>query len=199
MDESLEDLPVSQRNCFLKNERKLKLFKIYTQKNCEIECYADMLLKTCGCVPFFIIRTNETRICELYDYVCINKKRHEIILNGNLKADCSCLQTCNSISYKLETIETKHQREKTGGRIRIKFKDNEFISMHRVRQFTIFDFLSYIGGLLGLFAGISVLSLFEIFYFFTLRLICEILVLKRRPRRVGCGHSVLVVAPRAVK
>ena len=60
------------------------------------------------------------------------------------------------------------------GHVRIKFKDDEFISMRRVRQFTTVDFLSYVGGLLGLFAGISMLSLVEIFYFFSIRLVVNI-------------------------
>lgn len=72
MDENLEELPISQRNCYLKDERKLKFFKFYTQRNCEIECFAGQLLDICGCVPFYMIRNNETVICELYDYLCIN-------------------------------------------------------------------------------------------------------------------------------
>lgn len=35
------------------------------------------------------------------------------------------------------------------------------------------EFISSCGGLLGLFMGISVLSIIELFYFFTLRLCCK--------------------------
>jgi hypothetical protein len=37
---------------------------------------------------------------------------------------------------------------------------------------TTLDFISYCGGSLGLFLGFSALSAVEIFYYFTLRLLC---------------------------
>lgn len=55
------------------------------------------------------------------------------------------------------------------------FKDSEYFAQFRYRPFKIIDFLSYVGGIFGLFAGISVLSFFEIFYFFTLRLTTDFL------------------------
>jgi len=182
-------LPLSHRNCYLDNERKLKFFKIYTQRNCEIECLSEKLLKSCGCVPFDVIRDNKTKVCELFDYICVEYAKTEISTNKEQQNDCNCLQPCNYITYSYELIQF-NSKDKI---VKFKFKDTEFNSLQRVRQFTIFDFLSYIGGLLGLFAGISVLSLFEIFYFFTLRLICEILRLKRGQRRVGCENSIVAI------
>ena len=40
----------------------------------------------------------------------------------------------------------------------------------RIERFTVIEFLAYCGGLLGVFMGISVLSLIELVYFPTLRL-----------------------------
>jgi hypothetical protein len=45
----------------------------------------------------------------------------------------------------------------------------------RYQEFKLVDFLSYVGGILGLFAGISVLSFVELAYFMTLRLITDLL------------------------
>jgi hypothetical protein len=75
-----------------------------------------------------------------------------------------------------------------------KFKDEEFYPMIRSQQFTLKDFLSYAGGLLGiravhwlivsrlsfesfqgLFMGVSVLSIVELVYFFTMRLATNLL------------------------
>lgn len=39
------------------------------------------------------------------------------------------------------------------------------------KQFENLDYLSYVGGLLGLFAGLSFLSMVEIFYYFTVQLV----------------------------
>jgi hypothetical protein len=38
------------------NERSLKYYKIYTQRNCEIECLANYTLNKCGCVSFYMPR-----------------------------------------------------------------------------------------------------------------------------------------------
>lgn len=39
-----------RRQCFFPSERYLKFFKVYTQRNCELECLTNHTLKVCGCV-----------------------------------------------------------------------------------------------------------------------------------------------------
>jgi amiloride-sensitive sodium channel len=51
-----------------------------------------------------------------------------------------------------------------------RYKDSEYFALLRFQPFKLVDFLSYVGGILGLFAGISVLSIVELFYYFTLKL-----------------------------
>lgn len=63
----------------------------------------------------------------------------------------------------------------------MKFKNSDFQPLHRYQDFTFVYFLRGVGGLLGLFAGISVLSLFELVYFFGPRLINDV-VRNRRNR-----------------
>lgn len=57
------------------------------------------------------------------------------------------------------------------GALRIYFKDNEFITSKRSELYGWIDFLAAMGGLLGLFIGVTALSFVEIFYYFTLRLV----------------------------
>lgn len=40
------------RGCYLKYERQLRFFKMYSQKNCELECLANFTKSECGCVHF---------------------------------------------------------------------------------------------------------------------------------------------------
>jgi len=47
---------------------------------------------------------------------------------------------------------------------------DDIVLFRRYQQFTFSDVVSYVGGLLGVFAGISMLSIVEFFYFFTIRL-----------------------------
>jgi hypothetical protein len=56
--------------------------------------------------------------------------------------------------------------------LKVFFKDNEFVPLKRFQLYGTVDFLANCGGLLGLFVGVSVLSIVEIFYYFILRLAC---------------------------
>lgn len=66
---------------------------------------------------------------------------------------------------------TKFQTNKHPSELIIRFKENDVFTFIRKRQFTTVDFLSSCGGILGLFAGISVLSIVELFYYFTIRIV----------------------------
>lgn len=46
-----------KRHCYFQNERKLKFFKVYTKKNCMLECQSSYALEQCGCVPFYHLST----------------------------------------------------------------------------------------------------------------------------------------------
>lgn len=42
----------SIRQCFFTQERELRFFRVYTQHNCEMECFANFTKTYCGCVKF---------------------------------------------------------------------------------------------------------------------------------------------------
>lgn len=56
---------------------------------------------------------------------------------------------------------------------KVSFKNDKFNHLIRKQHFNELDVLSYVGGLLGLFAGFSVLSFIELFYWFTIRSFLE--------------------------
>lgn len=58
--------------------------------------------------------------------------------------------------------------------ISIFFKENQFIASRRSEQIGLTDFVASCGGLLGLFMGVSILSIVEFIYYFSLRLFCSI-------------------------
>jgi hypothetical protein len=72
-------------------------------------------------------------------------------------------------------LNSNHFRLINETTLSFRFKESEIYAKLHYQKFTLKDFLSFAGGLLGLFAGISVLSLLEFFYFFTVRLIVDIL------------------------
>lgn len=52
----------------------------------------------------------------------------------------------------------------------ITFKEDRVITTRRIEKYTYTDFLATCGGLLGLFLGVSALSIIEFIYYSTLRL-----------------------------
>jgi hypothetical protein len=86
-----------------------------------------------------------------------------------------------SIKYKVE-INTQHFKTSVvnfselerfiyrEAVFEFKFKDVDVVPLRRYQPFTVSEFLAQSGGMMGLFAGISALSIIELFYFLTLRL-----------------------------
>ena len=58
--EDLRDYDPNIRGCFFHSERKLQFFKVYTQRNCELECIANFTKTQCGCVKFSMPSKNRT-------------------------------------------------------------------------------------------------------------------------------------------
>lgn len=174
-EESLRKLSPIERECYFEGEKKLRFFKIYSLKNCEEECYSNITFKNCGCVQFNKPR-NEQEMLFCKDG--ISRGTCEIILkntldfndtaNFSIRQNCSCLPSCNSVKYNLKYFPIYHNE---GNETILNFKMNteDIVVYKRYQQFTSSDVISYVGGLLGLFAGISILSIVEIFYFVIFR------------------------------
>jgi amiloride-sensitive sodium channel len=54
--EGLRHYEPNRRQCYFNSERSLAYFKVYTQRNCELECLANFTLTHCGCVKFSMPR-----------------------------------------------------------------------------------------------------------------------------------------------
>jgi acid-sensing ion channel, other len=59
-------------------------------------------------------------------------------------------------------------------RMIVVFKEDQVITLKRSELYKSTDFLANCGGLLGLFLGVSFMSILEIFYFCTVRLYCNL-------------------------
>lgn len=68
-------------------------------------------------------------------------------------------------------------------RLSIFFKEHQFITSKRSELYGQTDFLANCGGLLGLFMGVSVLSIIEVIYYCTLRLGCTLRIRKSKKQR----------------
>lgn len=54
--QDLEEYTPMNRRCYFSHERPLSLFKVYTQRNCQLECRVNCSVSLCDCVPFYLPR-----------------------------------------------------------------------------------------------------------------------------------------------
>ncbi|KAF5291554.1 hypothetical protein FQR65_LT01867 [Abscondita terminalis] len=193
--DTLKSYPPSIRSCYLYNEKTLLLYSVYTQENCLNECSINATLTSCGCVPFYVPRINGTKICGPGSLPCIQNSSGSIVLITYLKVEsCGCLPLCQTMWYNVETTESEWNSIELNkalikykpswaevikglhhfSKLHVFFKDMQFLPARRQEFHDIVDFVSKVGGLLGLCIGLSVVSVIEIFYFCTLRIICNI-------------------------
>lgn len=170
-DESLRSLEADKRGCYFEGEKKLEYFKVYTKKNCELECFSEILRnhKTLNCTAYYAVRDQEMEICDYRREWAVQLRHYYVLRN---KSQCHCLDECNSVRYNVEVISQLVKSRETS--IEFVFKDIDIVPLMRYMPLTFSVFLAQSGGLMGLFAGISVLSIFELFYFATLRWIVNV-------------------------
>jgi acid-sensing ion channel, other len=180
-DKSLRSVAPEKRGCYFEGEKKLRFFKVYTKRNCEFECLADLLLNhpAVNCTQFYMVRNESTEVCDHRQERFAQFQTYFALHNISMgRTNCKCLDACDSIKYDVEIIaNTVKEYNETleikqvdiGVRLNFKFKDVDIVPLRRYLPFTFTDFLAQSGGMLGLFAGISVLSLVELMYFMTIR------------------------------
>ncbi|RZC36262.1 ASC domain containing protein, partial [Asbolus verrucosus] len=71
--DAVKNFGPKERKCYLKSERFLRHFKVYTQVNYLLECLTNYTLNKCGCVTFFMPRDNETAICGTGSADCVDE------------------------------------------------------------------------------------------------------------------------------
>jgi acid-sensing ion channel, other len=166
-DESLRSLDPETRGCYFEGEKKLEFFKVYTRRNCEFECFGKTMqgYPSLNCTQYFVARSDEMELCDYRKEVYSQAATYDALRR---KDKCGCLDECNSIKYTTEVIALKIEN-KLEASFEFKFKDVDIVPLKRYQLFTFSEFLAQAGGMMGLFAGISVLSIVEIFYFLSLR------------------------------
>ncbi|XP_045478144.1 pickpocket protein 28-like [Harmonia axyridis] len=189
-----------KRGCFFGYERNLKYFRFYSQSSCNFECWTNYTISKCGCVDFYMPRDSETKDCNLEKRFCLENARvtynADILrerLNkgkkgqGNATTICNCMPLCSDLTYNAEVSTSEWifndedevfvdgMREamsrNRASAIKIFFKDMYFLPNRRDELYGTSDMISNIGGALGLFTGFSLVSLAEIIYFMSVKLI----------------------------
>jgi acid-sensing ion channel, other len=101
----LRHFNVDKRQCYFSDERYLRFFKYYTQRNCEYECETNLTVSVCGCLRFDMPRIDGVKYCGISDIKCyrgIIQLNVEKMFSPTRYSDCNCLPSCTSITYDAE-------------------------------------------------------------------------------------------------
>ncbi|XP_061390871.1 pickpocket protein 28-like [Musca vetustissima] len=188
---NLKSINRKYRQCLFDGEEHLTYFSYYNGRNCEMECQARRLLERCNCLAYYMpLIENNTKICGIIDTPCVkqvaqhNRNRSRAVLE-----DCQhlCWPSCFDLNFysdffsapishegfeisnKLVKNMASDYAEKSMGVAHFYFTDNTFRSTKQTEFVGITDFLSSVGGLMGLFMGFSFISIAEFIYYAILR------------------------------
>ncbi|CAI5439886.1 unnamed protein product [Caenorhabditis angaria] len=161
----------------------------YSATACRSLCLAQYFLDKCGCSPFTYNIDGEKNICSPYDTVVCMDDYMVRSVNGTEfleLPDCTeCHMECGSTSYtafnsygdgfnkgslewlrNLENQTTKHINGSVSI-INIFFLEMFYTSYSQVQATSLTEILSDIGGNMGMFLGMSVITITELSLFFS--------------------------------
>lgn len=133
-------------------------------------------------LPMIEIHTVNATACRLVHQSDTKQKSLKRHLIGK---NCTALSMLHLRQNILGNVHNAYQNCRNGliqeftyrmqpARLAIFFKENQFITSKRSELYGRTDFVANCGGLLGLFMGVSLLSIVEIIYHITLRLCCSL-------------------------
>nr|XP_016942505.1 pickpocket protein 28 [Drosophila suzukii] len=187
-EKHLRNVDRRSRRCIFRNELKLRWFAHYTQRNCVAECLSGWLIRHCGCVTFYMPRLNKNdTICPLRKTECVELIRFRTIVAMESCLE-ECLPSCFDLTFSAIAYSTRISHdgfreapsnsgwnfsdsyvERSVAVVNMYFKDPTFRASKQTEFIGFSDFLSCVGGLMGLFLGFSFLSIAECVYFALIR------------------------------
>ncbi|XP_057311146.1 LOW QUALITY PROTEIN: amiloride-sensitive sodium channel subunit alpha-like [Hydractinia symbiolongicarpus] len=147
-----------------------RIVKKYTNKICMDVCFAQTAIKRCNCTPFWLPSLNGSRRCVFGDAKCALDVDYEYS-RSNLSCLAGCKFPCDEINYKLSISSAKFplDEKETGAQnklgVALSFGRRQTVVMQDEEYYMIQNLLSDIGGQLGLWSGVSVLTLVEVIFF----------------------------------
>ncbi|EGT53060.1 hypothetical protein CAEBREN_29091 [Caenorhabditis brenneri] len=164
----------------------------YSSGNCLALCKAKYFMDNCGCTPALYNIENRTKECTPYEtYTCIDTKLSEHNkITGKLEyqpPSCThCAQQCNSLVFRaynsygsqfsqgaFNWLRSKNSNWTIGHMkanfqmINVFYRDMAYTEYNQVQDASITQLLSDIGGNMGMFLGMSVITITEICLFFS--------------------------------
>uniref|UniRef100_A0A914VVX5 Uncharacterized protein n=1 Tax=Plectus sambesii TaxID=2011161 RepID=A0A914VVX5_9BILA len=156
---------------------------IYSNQNCEQNCIANKFNQLCGCVPLKYQFSANLTVCEPATlYNCTNNK-HLVDSEDYWYKQCDCSVECDRIEYTVAVSYSAIPNDNSLARLNghynkskqyiqenylalaVYMKEIAFESHQQQKSIDRIAVLSDIGGSMGLFLGMSLITLGEIFIF----------------------------------
>ncbi|XP_033173071.1 sodium channel protein Nach [Drosophila mauritiana] len=181
-----QDTTVAMRRCRFPHESNLTHFPFYTRNICQQECRINLAYKICKCIPHFYPNriANPKPVCDYKTLRSCFPQHASFFLklyeeNGNHEnpATCYCEQNCHDSVVTMKSMNPMSGAKQLLGGIgsAVSVKTWPQSRLRRQVIFSLTDLLVSIGGTAGLFLGFSVLGFVEVIYFFTIRIVFQIL------------------------
>lgn len=201
---------------------KFEQQSIYFKNICSYFCYYKRVIKICGCVArnavpgldeiqnsLYGMFVNDIRSCSDEDAICMKQQQYETYLSSNLRENCpECLQPCLETKYEILVtmkkftsnslfhveFNTTDMREIRKNFILVNFFFDSLnvVTVVESQDFTLRDLFIYIGGVIGLFLGMSFMSIGDIFQALSLYLFKKVSSRAKNLQtkmKIGFNHS----------
>ncbi|XP_044264370.1 sodium channel protein Nach-like [Tribolium madens] len=186
-----EKLSIQQRQCAYYDDVKLRYFKFYSDTNCLTECEAKYLYAKCECVPFYYPFSTK-RICNLTSIPCLHDAIGTTLVN--ITKACNCPSQCEDVFYNVLSSTASLGREEAAPTS--DFFEDQNVTDSSIALYVYYQgqtqtilykdiitstiyLLSSFGGVYSLFLGCSFISVVEIIYYFTFRLLVNMKLIGR--------------------
>ncbi|EDV37462.1 nach, isoform A [Drosophila ananassae] len=176
---AVKALSIEDRNCVFRNEFKMRYFKNYVYPNCELNCRVTNMVKFCNCHTYFFDFNRTTdRICTFKDIPCLVDNFANIITRKR-STQCYCPLTCEHLDYDVQISDFPLKLNmpvadqfysginKNDGILHVFINSFGYRRLRHDLLSNMVTLVSNLGSAFSLFVGMSMLSVVEIIYYFS--------------------------------
>ncbi|XP_062552114.1 sodium channel protein Nach [Armigeres subalbatus] len=158
-NENVHDIAIERRDCRFPWEipdQSLQLYNSYSFSSCAVECSIVAQIALCNCSNHLMPRAGKpTKMCDYKGLTCLTEKIVEL---GQRRKRCPCLSSCVEPEYSI-VHSSESELESDNNAVTIKMLSLPDMRFLRNTVKTETDLFISLGGLMGLFFGMSLLTI----------------------------------------
>ncbi|XP_031330386.1 sodium channel protein Nach-like [Photinus pyralis] len=189
--EEVRKYPIQKRKCVFPEESKTLFGDYSTHSDCLLNCRLKSMIALCECIPLMFANTftgDDVPQCSFQDLPCLFKYQHKweryypFDYNGDdMEAEkqdslvcLHCVPNCRGISYTVRTdsdeLFGESDKPLNQSLLHVYFDVQNVVAFEHDVVYYWFDIVSNFGGMFSLTIGLSLISVVELVYFFSVKL-----------------------------